>query len=161
MNNISQGLKFSRCNVYSDDVVIYTSSPNIEIVNQQLQSDLKTLCMWYDKNKLKINADKTKVMLLSQSKNYELEIYIDQQRIQQVHSHRYLGVEIDEKLQWNNHIQKLIKSIGYKIFSLRKMSNFSNQDILNMLYFVFNSTMHRLCVHCLGSLLSQILKYIV
>ena len=134
MNDISQHLKNSCCNVYADDVVIYTSSPNINEASLNLQSDLNTLCMWYNRNKLKINADKTKVMVLSPSKHYDLEIYIDQIRIEQVHTMRYLGVLIDEKLNWNHHIQQLSRSIGYKIYSLNKMSTFMNQDILNLLY---------------------------
>ena len=61
MNDISQCLKYSRCNVYADDVVIYTSSPNINEATLSLQTDLDRLSMWYSKNKLKINIDKTKV----------------------------------------------------------------------------------------------------
>ena len=135
MNDISQCLKFSRCNIYADDVVIYTSSPNFTEAALHLQADLDRLSYWYTKNKLKINIDKTKVMLLSPSKNYNLEIFIDKQIIEQVHNIRYLGVEIDDRLKWNNHTRQLIKTISYKIFTLSKMRKFINKDVLNMLYF--------------------------
>ena len=46
MNDISQCLKYSRCNVYADDVVIYTSSPNINEATLSLQTDLDRLSMW-------------------------------------------------------------------------------------------------------------------
>ena len=134
MNDISQCLKYSRCNVYADDVAIYTSSPNINEATLSLQTDIDRLSMWYSKNKLKINIDKTKVMLLSPSKNYNLDICIGKQRIEQVHNIRYLGVVIDDRLQWSNHTRQIVKSVSYKIFSLQKMRKFIHQDILNMLY---------------------------
>ena len=73
-------------------------------------------------------------MLLSPSKNYNLDICIDKQRIEQVHNIRYLGVVIDDRLQWSNHTRQIVKSVSYKIFSLQKMRKFIHQDILNMLY---------------------------
>ena len=69
-------------------------------------------------------------MLLSPSNNYNLDICIDKQRIEQVHNIRYLVV-IDDRLQWSNHTRQTVKSVSYKIFSLQKMRKFIHQDILN------------------------------
>ena len=134
MNDIAQCLRYSRCNIYADDVVIYSSSTNIEEAASRLQSDVNGLSRWYDKNRLRINIDKTKVMLLSPSKNYDLVININKQPIEQVKNIRYLGVIIDDKLQWNIHARQVIKSLSYKIYGLSKMRKFIDQDLLNMLY---------------------------
>ena len=59
-------------------------------------------------------------MLLSPSKNYNLDICIDKQGIEQVQNIRYLGIVIDDdRLQWSNHTRQIVKSVSYKIFSLQ------------------------------------------
>ena len=134
MSDITQRLRFSQCNIYADDVVIYTTSRYVDEASSRLQSDLNDLYIWYTRNKLKINVDKTKVMVLSISKKYDLNICINAERIEQVHSIRYLGIEIDDKLLWNNHVRQLTKQLGCKIYLLQKMRKFVNQNVLNFLY---------------------------
>ena len=51
-------------NLYADDSMIYTSGDNIPEVKQKLQNCMKNISSWYKINRLKINIDKTKVMLI-------------------------------------------------------------------------------------------------
>ena len=47
--------------------------------------------------------------------NAKLNIYIDGEKISQVSTMDYLGIDIDSKLNWNNHIDTLCRTISPKI----------------------------------------------
>ena len=83
-------LKSARCGIFADDVVIYISHKNLEHLTNKLQNGLNELSTWYNDNRLKINIDKTKVLLFKSSSSDNLNIFIDDTQIEQVKSIRYL-----------------------------------------------------------------------
>ena len=52
--------------------------------------------------------------------NAKLNIYIDGKKISQVSTMNYLGIDIDSKLNWNNHIDTLCRTISPEIGLLRR-----------------------------------------
>ena len=56
--------------------------------------------------------------------NAKLNIYIDGETISQVSTRKlvkYLGIDIYSKLNWNNHIDRLCRTISPKIGLLRRL----------------------------------------
>ena len=53
------------CNVplYADDRVIYFSSSDVSVVEDKLNSDLKSLSRWLNENLLKLNETKCKLVI--------------------------------------------------------------------------------------------------
>ena len=64
----------------------------------------------------------------------ELNVKLNDTKLKQVNSARYLGVNIDCKLTWDEHVKQLCKNVAYKIFSLRRLSSSLNTSLLNTLY---------------------------
>ena len=82
--------------------------------------------MVYKNNRLKINADKTNVMIVSSRAkgiHKELNVKLNDTKLKQVNSARYLGVNIDCHLTWDEHVKQLCKNVAYKICSLRRLSS--------------------------------------
>ena len=77
VNDISQHVKQGSCNLFADDSVIYTTGETVNEVTQSLQSNLNDVGIWYEANKLVINADKCKSMLVSGARkiNEKLNVY--------------------------------------------------------------------------------------
>ena len=75
INDIDQSLQTCICNMFADDVVIYSSHNNIDELTILLQNDIHSIHRWYTQNNLKVNAEKTKIMLLSTRKACHLNIY--------------------------------------------------------------------------------------
>ena len=73
------------------------------------------------KNGLQISTLKTKVIYWSKTKNknHPKHIQIDGQKIEISKSVKYLGVIIDNKLNWNEHIQTAVNKCK-KAYSLQK-----------------------------------------
>ena len=110
--------------LFADDRVIETSARTEEVVMKH-KSQLQKGNQCLTKNKLAINTEKTKSMFFGKIKTYSKkeQINIDKERIENVDSIRYLGITIDNKLSFKNHIevvkQKLIKFSGL-FYRLRK-----------------------------------------
>ena len=59
-------------------------------------------------NKLSLNYTKTKFMLIHKNKTISaLNIHIDGNKIEQVRTYQYLGVTMDDKLTWIDHIKNV------------------------------------------------------
>ena len=110
--------------LFADDTVIETSATTEEVVMRH-KTQLQKCNQWLTNNKLTINTEKTKSMFFGKIKTHpkKEQINIDKERIENVDSIRYLGITIDNKLSFKNHIdvvnQKLIKFIGL-FYRLRK-----------------------------------------
>ena len=61
-------------------------------------------------------------------------IKIDQDKIKQVHHSRLLGVEIDEKLSWNKHVENVAKKATSGIGAIRRIRDFVDRETLISIY---------------------------
>ena len=70
IHDITQSVNFNGTsyNIFADDVVIYTTGGDIDDVNHELQFNIDSISDWCECNRLSINPDKTKIMLLSSSR---------------------------------------------------------------------------------------------
>ena len=137
INDIIQSVNTGTCNIFADDVAIYCNGSDTNEVESKLQSCINEIDEWYTNNRLKINADKTNVILVSSRAKQvrkELNVNLKGTKLKQVDSVRYLGLTIDSKLTWDNHVKHLCKNLSYKVASLRRLSNTLNTTLLNTLY---------------------------
>ena len=94
--------------LYADDANIIINGANIADIVQQLNELCNILPYWVISNGLALNLKKTKYMLFSRQ-NIELpdEFKILNKKIDRVKEVRFLGVIVDEKLNWSAHIKTL------------------------------------------------------
>ena len=51
-------------------------------------------------------------------------LYIENEKIVEVATHKVLGVTIDNNLSWTNHVNELIKRVSQKLYQLAKINIF-------------------------------------
>ena len=86
--------------LYADNTVIKTTARNSDLTGKH-QEALDKTASWLKKNKLTINEDKTKTMILSKKSSGKSDVKINGLIIEEKQSFRYLGVQIDSKLHKN------------------------------------------------------------
>ena len=96
--------------LFADDAVLILSHESIKQLEKKFNSETKKLHHWFIANKLTLNLKKNKFMLFSKQKKKErkkktFKININKYCIKQVNEMKYLGVILDNKLNWHNHIQ--------------------------------------------------------
>ena len=112
-----------KCEMFADDTTLHSCDSDPSILNKKLQLNLEKVIDWTELNHMALNSQKTKCMYVSaRQKRQKMEscfkpLYIGQDPVLEVNSHRMLGVEIDRDLSWHEHTSCLAKKNVYKIIS--------------------------------------------
>ena len=70
-----------------------------------------------------LNETKTKTMLIC-SKDQQLQVQVNHAELEQVHTNTLLGVKIDGKLSFDEHIDDLCKTLSQRIAVLKRIKSF-------------------------------------
>ena len=90
----------------------------IQLLVQILNSELAKVAEWFDSNKLTLNVNKTQMLMMSRKKNLnpQGDVILYNEAIQMVTKAKFLGVIVDQHLNWKDHISmvshKTSKSCG-------------------------------------------------
>ena len=87
--------------IYADDTSITINNAN----NSNINDNLKILSNWFINNKLQLNISKTKVMYFycnTSITNIHEIITLNKQKIHCVNQYKFLGLYIDNKLNYKN-----------------------------------------------------------
>lgn len=143
INDLSQHIHLGVANLYADDVLLYCTSDSVSDLNEKLQICLNDVSNWYCGNKLVLNADKSNVMFIASKSellknNAELNIKLHSKALEHCKKSKYLGVTIDENMNWDKHISNLCKSLYIKIAQLSRVKCILPSHLLLK---IFNSTL--------------------
>jgi len=108
---------------FADDLVIIIKADSIRQAENISNVELSKISTWAKDNKIRFNEQKSKVMLLTRRKRKEqneIEIYLNNKLLLQVHSLKYLGIIFDSKLSFREHINYMAEKCKKLIFALSK-----------------------------------------
>ena len=144
--------------LFADDTNIFLQGKNIDDLVKQMNLELSKIVMWLEVNRLSLNTKKTHFMIFAAG-NHSIHKYneinqdikINNIPIDRVHSTKFLGVYIDSKLNWSEHIKyirgKLSKSIGI----ICKARTLLNRSTLVTLYNSFVLPYISYCIEVWGN----------
>lgn len=126
--------------LFADDTAIYAHSNCAEDANNELKTHLKILHKYFDRWKIKLNEAKTEQIVFSRRKNNKIiqnKLKIGDIEVQPKNSIKYLGVELDERLNFHRHIKNQVAK-GYatkkKLYPLLCKKSHLNSDNKILLY---------------------------
>ena len=124
--------------MYADDTLIYTHGKNANSDVDTLNKELKEVDVWLHDNKLALNAKKCEFLMIGSRKRIKQasvpSVYIGQKQIQRVRKCKYLGVMLDEHLDWTAQTESLIKKVNKDIYLLKRIKAFINQKVALVFY---------------------------
>ncbi|KAK9871505.1 hypothetical protein WA026_012876 [Henosepilachna vigintioctopunctata] len=128
INDLGYNLKYCGYHLFADDTVLFITGCSLDIVDK-LQDDLNLLVEWLKINKLKLNASKTKIMVVEKKPliGNVINVTLDGEKIEIVSSIKYLGVMLDSRLELKEHINYVCRKISKKIGFLSRCSRFLSQ----------------------------------
>ena len=98
---------------FPDDTCILNKQNSVDNLNKTINKDLKELSFWLNANKIALNATKTEVIFLKDKRKTnvsKLNLKLCGKKLFPGESARYVGVMIDENLDWKKHVN----DISYK-----------------------------------------------
>lgn len=129
----------SRYFTFADDTaMVYTGTDEQELC-REIDGDLKKYVDWLYSNKLQINIDKTKYMVFTQKNKRigNLKLNINNVELEQVTKIRYLGLIVDDRLSWSDHIDHVTDKVVPMISAIFKCRSYLTDKTKNMVYNAF------------------------
>ena len=132
MKNSSQILKFIQ---FADDTTIMDKSDDLNVLNDSLETEANKVLLWFNANKLIINLSKTNSMLFSNhNRAKNLNISLNNNKIETLNETTFLGVVIDNKLSWKAHVKHISNKISKSIAILKLVKYSFPTDALRVIY---------------------------
>ena len=93
---------------------------------------------WFRNNQLTINFTKTCFSVFSNKSTKQIQTLTwDGKVIQRVEVARYLGIHVDEKLSWSQHVNYICKKIRKLGFVFRLLARYINHYQICQLFYAF------------------------
>ena len=117
MNDLPLCPRYCETVLYADDTVLYCHSKDPKELESNLNHDLQCLFEWFNTNLRTLNTSKCKFIIFGSSrklKNTEISIKINQSALEKVDSYKYLGVTVNQSMNWTDHIDSIISKFGQR-----------------------------------------------
>jgi hypothetical protein len=87
---------------------------------------------WFTSNKFILNIDKTNIIkfVTDESSQCHLKIDYDEKYTEESINTKFLGLQIDNHLNWNNHIDLMTPKLSRACYAIRSMFHISSTDTL-------------------------------
>jgi hypothetical protein len=110
------------------DLILAIRAYSTRAVENYVNGELSKITAWSKTNKSKFNEEKSKVMLISRRKMKEvraLNVYLNNRKLEQVTTLKYLGIIIDHKFTDKEHIAYVAEGCAKLIHGLSRAAKVS------------------------------------
>lgn len=127
--------------LYADDCAIVYGENDLDTLKRKMEEDLETILKWCKTHFLEMNLNKTNFILfhprfnVKQNAFKEFNITFNNVQLSRVQSTCYLGLTIDEKLSWSEHIKQIKRKISPMIFALRNIRRYLSEESCLKIYY--------------------------
>ena len=143
INDLNQAIKFCKVHHFADDTNLLHFNKSVAKLNKLVNLDIKNLTVWLNANNISLNVDKTELAIFKHQRkklDTEIKIKLNRKRLYPSQSVRYLGIKIDQNLNWKDHINDIAVKLNRPNALLFKIRNFVSVTILKTIYFaIFDS----------------------
>ena len=105
----------------ADDTTPYSATKTNDLTIKKIEHFFEVLFQWLDFNYMKINTEKSHILF---SRNDNLSGNIDDNTIISENKNEQLGIILDSKLSFENHINNLCKKASQKLNALVRVTSY-------------------------------------
>ena len=150
INDFHNAIKFSAPFHFADDTGLLNIQNSVKDINKTLNKDLKQLSFWLSANKIALNVAKTEVILFKTNNrriDSPLNLKLCRKRLHTSESVKYLGIFIDQHLNWKSHIKEISSRLIKANAMLSKIRHFVSKETLRSIYLaIFQSHITYVCI---------------
>ena len=143
INDLHNSVAHSVTLHFADDTNLLYADKSLKRINRYINHDLKLINVWLRANKIALNASKTEIVLF-RSKFLKIKKYLNfrvsGQKIEPKQQVKYLGIILDEHLNWESHVSNLKLKLNRSIGMLSKIRHYvSTGTLINIYFSIFHS----------------------
>ena len=125
INDLPDYLEHCDVTLYADDTVLFISDKSLHNIKSYMNSDLEKLNNWLKLNHLTLSISKSKFMIIGSSQRLNkidsISFKIDNMDLDEVSSFKYLGIVINDRLTWQDHVDQMFSKINKKLGLLKRI----------------------------------------
>ena len=118
---------------YVDDNNLYSIGKELNIIKEKLRKDFKVVTDWFFENYMTLNPTKWHYMCLGKNKENDTcnfgNISLKNRKEKVI-----LGLAVDNKLSFDNHVKKICRNASQKICALSRISNYLDSKQKEILF---------------------------
>ena len=143
INDLCNASKILEPIMFADDTNLFCSDKHLKTLFQKANKELGEISKWFQANRLSLNENKTKFTLFHkpwERDNIPLKLpslKLNHFEITRTTSIKFLGVMIDENLNWTDHIHILENKLSKNIGLLYRAKQYLDEKAMTTLYFSF------------------------
>jgi len=142
--------------LFADDALIYTTGFSSQEISDNLNKQMVKVEKWLDLNRLVVNVNKTKVMLIrgvrKKVNESNVVIKLKGKVLEMVNEIKYLGIIIDKNLNFSANAEYISRKAGAKLGVLRRVSEDMSRDIRCKIYKTIVAPLFEYCASILVGL---------
>ena len=122
--------------LFADDTCLFLTAENIDDLEIIGNSELRSLKNWMDTNKLTVNPTKSKLIVVNpklRAPQIQFSLLYDDTCIGNDKSLKYLGVELDQELNFLPHLTKIENKLSQNVGIITKLKHYLPNSALLML----------------------------
>ena len=147
INDIFYFVDKSKLANFADDTTVYTIEDTILNLLKTLKDEGSTILNWFKINEMKSNDDKCHLIVANSNNKFSSisYIYMENEFIESEETVELLGVKIDSKLKFNEHVTNLVKKGNQKFHALARISKFLCENKLKLVMRTFIVSQFNYC----------------
>lgn len=138
INDLNNALHTSNSILFADDTTLLLSNKNYNLLIEETNKEICHLYKWFSLNKLSVNIDKTNYTIFNPHHRTMPEnpypVSMNNILIKEVQHVKFLGVYIDNKLNWKTHINNKSNQILKVTAILARLKHSLSPVILKTIY---------------------------
>ena len=114
INDLFYFIKEAKLSNYADDNQLYLADADPAIVEHVVNKELVVVCEWFRNNKMILNPEKCKALVLSRKPNVKLSLFSEAVALPLLDTVDLLGLTLDNSLNFEKHM-KISKKVGKQL----------------------------------------------
>ena len=126
INDLKHFISSGRFVNFADDVSILITANSLEELEQKIMLAIQEMKEWCKTNKLLLNETKTNIIQFRTNERVlrnKNSLYQEQF----VESAKFLGIQIDQYLRWDKHVERLKADLNKALFGIKRIRFICNQ----------------------------------
>ena len=137
LSNATVAATESSLTMYADDANFHIYAANFPQLLNRANLVLELANEYFSRNKLILNKEKTNIVLFKTNHaGFETpkDVTINNGIYKTSNAVKFLGIRIDEKLNWHSHIDHLCAKLNTVCYSIRVLAKYVNKQTLKIVY---------------------------
>ena len=152
INDLPLSTKKTKSVLFADDTTLFTTNSNIVDLSNDISDDLQHVKEWLISNCLTLNVMKTHYIIFSTREvPNNIRITIGQNTLERKKSGKFLGVILDEKLTFKEHLASITTKVSKIVGLFFKLKLSFPLDVIHKLYYSLIYPHLNYCILAWGS----------